>query len=104
MNDTKELSEKTNSQSDYLKRRIEELEFIVHKSHRRNLVFDDLEKRLGTLENKCNAHFTYATQQFESFKFHHQLVGERVQILEGYHVVSSSYIYSNRIIKVILKA
>lgn len=52
MNETKETISKTNSQNDYLKRRLEEVEFIIHKSHKRNFIFQDIEKRLTALESK----------------------------------------------------
>jgi hypothetical protein len=58
MVDTKELFEKATTQNEYLKRRIEEVEFILHKSHKRNLVYDDLDKRLGALEYKVNTLIT----------------------------------------------
>lgn len=85
--------EKVTSQNEYLKRRLEELEFILHKSHKRNLVFDDLSKRLGKLEDKVNSHVTYSSTQFEAIKFHNSLIGERVQTLEGQQLVKISHTY-----------
>jgi len=88
MADTKDMVEKATNQNDFLKRRIEEIEFILHKPHKRNLVFDDLDKRLGTLENKVITWITNSSTTFEQLKFQGNLVGDRVQTLEGQHVVS----------------
>ena len=87
MQETKDLISSTNSQSNYLKRRIEEVEFVMHKSHKRNFLFSDIEKRLGALENKVTSSVTFNSSQFEQIKFHHSLLFEKVQILEGQQVV-----------------
>jgi ABC-type hemin transport system substrate-binding protein len=87
MVETKDMVEKTNNQNLYLKRRIEEVEFILHKSHKGNFLFQDIEKRLSTLENKVANSISLNSTQFEQIKFHNQLFGERLQILEGQNVV-----------------
>ena len=54
MLDTKDTVDKVANQNEFLRRRVDELEFILHKSHKRNLVFDDLDKRLLALENRVH--------------------------------------------------
>lgn len=43
---TKEHVEEVKTQNEFLTRKIEELEFILHKSHKRSTLFDNVNKRL----------------------------------------------------------
>ena len=43
---TKESVEEIKSQNEQLTRKVEELEFILHKSHKRSTLFDNVNKRL----------------------------------------------------------
>jgi len=43
---TKESMEEVRTQNEFLTRKVEELEFILHKSHKRSTLFDNVNKRL----------------------------------------------------------
>ena len=70
--------EAVSSQNDFLRRRIDELEFILHKSHKRNLISDSLEKRITKIEEKM-ADFTHEIiNDLDSVKFQQNLIREKV--------------------------
>ena len=82
MVDTKDMVDKVGTQNEYLSRRIDELEFIMHKSHKRNLVFDDYNKRLIKLEEKQHSTLIEYSSNFESIKSQNILTNEKLQYLE----------------------
>ena len=87
MLDTKDTVDKVANQNEFLRRRVDELEFILHKSHKRNLVFDDLDKRLLALENRVHTFSIDISNNLESMKFHHSLTNEKVYTMEQFQEV-----------------
>ena len=82
MVDTKDMVDKVSTQNEYLSRRVDELEFIMHKSHKRNIVFDDFNKRLSKLEDRQHSTLIEYSSNFETIKFQNNLTGEKIQYLE----------------------
>jgi len=71
-------------------RRIDELEFILHKNHRRNIVYEKLDKRLETLES-LHKDFTFEiSKRLETFEMQTNLYREKQAALEQHLDVSST--------------
>lgn len=70
------------NQNDLLRRRIDELEFILHKSHKRNLISDILDKRIAKIEEKMGDFTHEIINDVESVKFQQNLLQEKVSMNE----------------------
>ena len=90
--ETKNTIESVINQNEFLRRRVDELEFILHKSHKRNLVHDNLDKRITKIEEKMTDFTHEIANEMENVKFHQNLNREKITIIEqNYEAVSRKW-------------
>lgn len=88
MKETKDLISRTITQNQNLIRRVDELEFILHKSHRQNLLLSGLETRMEEMEEKLAGSITSNASNFDQIKFQHSVYTDKLQTLQQQQMVS----------------
>ncbi|CAI2383906.1 unnamed protein product [Moneuplotes crassus] len=85
---TKENVEEVKAENKILTRKIEEIEFILHKSHKRSTLFDSVNKRLidndserKILESRLNNEVRSITTEAKGIKQRVNLIGEEVSTI-----------------------
>ena len=80
--ETHDIIDKVRTQNDLLNRRIDELEFILHKSHRSNTLYLDLENRVSHMEDKMKDYRFEISKRVENIHFQVNTYSEKHNALE----------------------
>ena len=90
MTKTRDEIERVRKQNDILLRRVDEMEFILHKSHKQNTLYRDLEDRVSTVEDKMKDFKYEVSKKVEHMQFQtntyqekHTALGRNLDMLNG---------------------
>lgn len=79
---TKETVEEVKSQNEFLTRKIEELEFILHKSHKRSTLFDNINKRLIESDAERKMLEVQMKNDVENLHSENGVIKDRINIMD----------------------
>jgi chromosome segregation ATPase len=79
---TKENMEEVKTQNDFLTRKVEELEFILHKSHKRSTLFDNVNKRLIESDSERKMLEVKMKNDYENLHTENSMLRDKINILD----------------------
>lgn len=74
--------EEVKTQNDMLTRKVEELEFILHKSHKRSTLFDNVNKRLIESDAERKMLEVKMDNSFKNFHAEHSTIKDKMHIFD----------------------